>query len=357
MASEFVKSLSLDIKYARLLMPYLNDPVIVTEYPFNMKSRCKICGDSETNLNKKRFGIWQTPDNEIHIHCFKCDFSSPMGLFLKEHHPDLYKQYIFELFKESGIKSKKRISKPDNEILNDSSINVKNIESKLTHYSSLTSLNKTHPIFRYINHRMIPEKCWSRIGFTRHWKELANEVAPNTFEKIFNDHPRLVIPSFDKRGILKTINGRAFTDDQLRYQIIKTDKMMDKIFGEESVNMNKLYINIVEGPIDSFFVDNSIALAGAMINLKTFSYPKNKRVFILDNESRHPDTIKRIQKYIDNGEKIVLWDKLPIQYASCKDINDMVMNGMSIDSLNTYIKNNMINGLQAQLRFNNWKKR
>ena len=353
--SKFKKDLGRDIRYARLLMPNLDSPVIVTEHPFSMKSRCKICGDSTRNKSKKRFGIFQSPDNEIVIHCFKCDYAASMGYYLKTHHPHLYKNYLFDVFTEQGKPSKKSKIIKQQELI-ESKINVKNIDDKLNYYSSLSELDENHPIFKYINHRKIPKTQWHRIGFTRYWKLLSNEVAPNTFEQVFNDHPRLVIPSFDKRGNLKTLNGRAFTEDQIRYQIIKVEDNVDKLFGEEVVNVNKPIINIVEGPLDSFFVDNCLALAGAMINLNTFSYPKNKRVFILDNESRHPDTISRIQKYITNGERIVLWDKLPKQYATCKDINDMVMSGMTIEEVNSYIKNNAVNGLMAQLRFDKWKK-
>ena len=68
----------------------------------------------------------------------------------------------------------------------------------------------------------------------------------------------MVIPSYDKRGVLKTLNGRAFSPDELRYQIIKAKPSANKVFGEERVNINKSIINVVEGPIDSFFIDNSI---------------------------------------------------------------------------------------------------
>jgi len=93
-----------------------------------------------------------------------------------------------------------------------------------------------------------------------------------------------------------------------------------------------------------------------MVDLKSFNYPKDRRVFILDNEPRHPDTKKRIQKFIDNNERVVLWDKMPIKYKSCKDINAMVMAGWPQKEINEYLENNIISGLNAQLRFNYWSK-
>jgi len=344
-----------DKEYARKVVPLLTDGQVVKSTPLSVVSRCHICGDSKRHKNKKRLGIYETPDNSIHVHCFKCGYSSGLSFYLKEYWPTLYSQYLFDVFKEHGINKKTSYKEP--EPIVDTRINYKNINEKLVEYIPLTELPEQHPIFRYIKHRQIPKNMWHRLGFTRHWKTLCNEVRPDTFPDIYNEHPRLVIPSFDKRGILKTINGRAFSDDQLRYQIVKVNDSVTKFFGEESVNLNKPIINVVEGPLDSLFVDNSIALAGATLDLKTFDYPKSSRVFILDNEPRHTDTIKRIQNYIKHGEQIVLWDKLPANYKNCKDINDMIMKGMTVESLNQYLKDNIVTGLTAQLRFDQWRKK
>ncbi len=354
----FNNSILRDRDYARKVLPLLNDGFLKKDMPIDIESRCHICGDSKTNKNKKRLGIYETTDNTIHVHCFKCGYTSGFSFYLKEYWPSLFKQYVFDVFEENGIKRNKQYYSTQNVTSSDNNnkVNNRNINEKLVNYCSLDRLPETHPIFRYVKHRMIPKECWSRIGFTSKWKELANEVRPNTFETIYKEHPRLVVPSFDKRGNLTVLNGRAFTDDQIRYQIIKVNDHVTKIFGEDRVNLNKPQINIVEGPIDSFFIDNSIALAGASLNLKEFDYPKSSRVFILDNESRHPDTIRRMQKFISAGEKVVIWDKLPVQYRSCKDINDMVTSGFSVKQINEYIKHNVVSGLNAQLRFDKWKK-
>ena len=353
--SNIFDSIIRDREYARKVVPQLNNGQITKDLPLSIVSRCHICGDSKKNKSKRRLGIYETTSNDIHVHCFKCGYTNGFPFYLKEFWPALYSQYLFDTFKEKGIKHNKTYSKTQE--VEESNINVNNINDKLIEYDSLTNLPDMHPIFKYVNHRLIPKKHWSRIGFTRRWKALSNEINPGTFDNIYKDHPRLVIPSFDKRGNLKTLNGRAFSENEIRYQIIKSNQHVNKIFGEEKVNVNKPFINIVEGPIDSFFVENSIALAGAMVDLKTFDYPKSKRVFILDNEPRHPDTIKRMQKFITAGENIVLWDKLPIEYKHCKDINDMIINGWTVEEVNKYIINNTISGLTAQLRFDNWRKK
>ena len=352
--NNFFNSIVRDREYARRVVPHLDNGQITKDLPLSIVSRCHICGDSKTNKSKRRLGIYETTDNSIHVHCFKCGYTSQFSYYLKQYWSSLYSQYLFDVFEEKGIQ--RYNNKPSAEA-EECKITCNNINTKLIEYDSLDKLPETHPIFRYVKHRRIPTEFYSKIGFTRRWKELSNEINPGTFEYINKDHPRLVIPSYDKRGVLKTLNGRAFSPDELRYQIIKAKPSANKVFGEERGNINNSIINIVEGPIDSFFVDNSIALSGAMINLKDFDYPKSRRVFILDNEPRHPDTINRMQKFIKAGERVVLWDKLPNAYKSCKDINDMILSGFSREEVNIYIKNNIISGLSAQLRFDAWRKK
>jgi len=353
--NNFFNSIIRDREYARRVVPYLDNGQITKDLPISIVSRCHICGDSKTNKSKRRLGIYETTDNSIHVHCFKCGYTSQFSYYLKQYWSELYSQYLFDVFEEKGIKRYNN-SKPSVEI-EDCKITCNNINDKLKEYIPLDELPDTHPIFRYVRHRQIPKEYYSKIGFTRRWKELSNEVCPGTFDYIYKDHPRLVIPSYDKRGVLKTINGRAFSSDEMRYQIIKSKPNVNKVFGEERVNINKSIINVVEGPIDSFFVDNSVALSGAMIDLKTFDYPKSRRVFILDNEPRHNDTISRMSKFIKAGERVVLWDKLPERYKSCKDINDMILSGWNREEVNMYIQNNITSGLNAQLRFDAWRKK
>ena len=72
-------------------------------------------------------------------------------------------------------------------------------------------------------------------------------------------------------------------------------------------------------------------------------------VWIYDNEPRNREIVNRIGRTIDNGNSIVIWPTNIIQ----KDINDMVLSGhdvMSVVELNTY------SGLEAKIKFNNWKK-
>ena len=72
-------------------------------------------------------------------------------------------------------------------------------------------------------------------------------------------------------------------------------------------------------------------------------------ILVYDNEPRNREIVNRIDKCIDRGETVVIWPNGIVE----KDINDMVLAGhdvMSMLKLNTY------SGLQAKIKFNNWKK-
>ena len=124
------------------------------------------------------------------------------------------------------------------------------------------------------------------------------------------------------------------------------DEESPKIYGLDKVDTSQT-VYIVEGPFDSTFVKNSVALCGSdgdVVNLKG-----GKKVYVYDNEPRNKEIVRRVKQRIDGGESVIIWP----HYISEKDINDMVLGGHNVQSvleLNTY------SGLEAKLKFNNWKK-
>ena len=124
-------------------------------------------------------------------------------------------------------------------------------------------------------------------------------------------------------------------------EAIKDSKLqLDKIDKSKS-------IYIVEGPFDSTFVENAVAMCGSDVDIGSFDW--SDYIWVLDNEPRNREIVTRISKLIDRGHKVVIWPSNIIE----KDINDMVLAGhdvMSMLKLNTY------SGLEAKIKFNSWKK-
>ena len=108
-------------------------------------------------------------------------------------------------------------------------------------------------------------------------------------------------------------------------------------------------IYVVEGPIDSLFVDNCIAVAGTSFDKVESVLDINSLVFIFDNQPRNKEVCKIMEKHIRKNMKMVIWP----QQVQEKDINDMVKAGRKVSQM---IKQNTYQGLQAMVKFTSWKR-
>ena len=73
--------------------------------------------------------------------------------------------------------------------------------------------------------------------------------------------------------------------------------------------------------------------------------------FILDNEPRNKQICNYIEKLIEMDRDVCIWP----DNISEKDINDMAYR-LSTKKIQKIIDENTYNGLEAKLRFNEWRK-
>lgn len=311
---------------------------------FKLRFRCPVCGDSKTDQNKAR-GWYYGDSNEGNIHCYNCNYHAPIGIYLKEFEPDLYREYIFEIRKEKGksrpVEKPKELPKqPEKKI-------IKSLPSCVR----LDKLAEDHPIIKYVKARCIPKDKWKYLWFTTEWPKLVNSIAPGTYKKEIPE-PRLVIPIYNANGKAESFQGRALKKDApQKYITIKAYPEATKIYGVERVKDGDVYV--LEGPIDSLFIENGIAITGGQLDLEIVPF-KDRRVWVLDNEPRHPDTIKRMTKLVDAGERVMFWDKSPWK---SKDVNDMIKKeGATPEQIMEYMKNNIAQGLMAKMRLSKYAK-
>ncbi len=167
------------------------------------------------------------------------------------------------------------------------------------------------------------------------------------FDNLRQDSPRIIIPFRDKEGNLFGYQGRSLAPKaKLRYITIMLDEEQPKIFGLDRIKDDKP-VYIVEGPFDSTFLKNSVAMAGSDADVRTFGW--SNYIWIFDNEPRNREIVNRISKVIDRGDKVVIWPRKIQQ----KDINDMVLAGHNVQDV---VDSNVYSGLEATLKFNDWKK-
>ena len=104
---------------------------------------------------------------------------------------------------------------------------------------------------------------------------------------------------------------------------------------------------VTEGPFDSTFLLNSIAMCGADGDVGNWGV--STPVWVYDNEPRNKEITTRISNTIDRGESVVIFPNNVRE----KDINDMVLAGHDVQNM---VESNTYKGLEAKLKFNNWKK-
>ena len=326
----------IDILYTNLVSARLDKFKKIKEGTYNF--RCPYCGDSQKYLNTARGYLFQKNSGLIYK-CHNCGVGRSFGNFLKEQASDLYDEYVMERYK-AGLTGKGR------NVANPTFDFEKTTFKKKGDLDNIRSLNISHPAKKYIVGRKIPEKYFSDLYYAENFCTWVNTQKP-TFTNVNRDHPRVIIPFIDENGEWFGFQGRSLNvKDKLRYITIMLDDSRTKVFGLDRVDFNKT-VYITEGPFDSLFIDNAIAMAGADIDWKLID--NKDAVFVFDNEKRNPEIVKRMAKVIDKGYEVVIWPDHLIE----KDLNDMTISGHNVQSL---VEFNTYDGLEANVKLSEWKK-
>ena len=328
----------IDLKFINDLSGRLSQFKKKTDYLFNF--RCPHCGDSQKSKTKARAYLYRVK-NDMFFKCHNCGQGQNLANFIKFVDPKLYEQYLLERYKKSAPAT----PKPKFDFKPTKFTN----QTPIDDLKSIKDLPEDHPARLYCVNRKIPEKYFDKLFLSDKFMTLVNEVKPNTY-KITKDHPRLIIPFYDTTGKVFAFQGRAFGKEQPKYLTIKLDENKQKVYGLDKVNFQKP-IYITEGPIDSLFIDNCLAAGGADLFLKN-KIPNENITYIFDNEPRNKEIVKRMYKVIEQDFNVVIWP----EDLQLKDVNDMIMSGLTKIELQDIISNNTYSKLSALTKLNYWKK-
>ena len=336
----------IDTKYVNILSSRLSLFKRKTNGLYNF--RCPFCGDSQKSKTKAR-GYFYQRRTDLFFRCHNCGQSSTFSNFLKQFDGETYKEYALERYKE-GITGKGH-NTPDPKV----NYEQPKFHSKIE-LPRISDLDDDHFAKTYLINRAIPSQFLNYLYYTDDFKKFVNEMTDREYELAENEQ-RIVIPFFDKNKQLITFQGRAFTNTKLRYITIKMDEESSKIFGLDRLDLKKPFY-IVEGPFDSMFLPNSIAMAGSDISFRGNDDIKeamddHKGTIIFDNEPRNTEIISRMEKVIDKGWNICIWP----DSADCKDINDMILSGIIQTRIIEIINKNTFKDLHAKTHLALWRKK
>ncbi len=317
-----------DVKYINLISSRFQKFKKIKNNLYNF--RCPICGDSQRNKSKARGYLYQVKNN-TNFKCHNCGVNISFNNFLKQIDTVIHKQYIFEKFKEGNTNKNFTVDEPIFKF------EAPKFKPKLNlPKSSSNSIAKKYLESRKLN----PDNYY----YTEKFKEWTNSLQ-QTFDSTDKDEPRIIIPLFYQNNLVG-FQGRALGPSKVKYITVMLNDDAPKIYGLDEIEKDKI-VYITEGPFDSTFICNSIALCGADGDVSKWGI--SKRVWIYDNEPRNSEILNRILKCIDNGEQVVIWPPTIKE----KDINDMVLSGLNVQSV---IELNTYSGLEAKLKFTIWKK-
>ena len=341
-------SISVDSKYIGIISHRLRNFKRKNDYVWNFS--CPVCGDSKKNASKARGYVYKKGNN-LFYSCKNCGLGTSLGKLLEHVDGTIYKEYILERYKsgESG-----------NSNFKDPTFNVPSPRfgkldkpKQFEHAEFCSDLPSGHFCLDYLKNRKIPKEFYSQLLFTSHYKKFVDTLVPNHGKKLVDD-ARVIIPFYDVYNNLIAVSGRALetNDKTVRYITIRTTDSEDKlVFGMDRLNVHET-VKVVEGPIDSLFLSNCVASGDANLTAVADNISAGKKVIIFDNEPRNKDIVKLMQESIKSNHQIVIWPDT----IQAKDINEMIISGISPDEIESIISSNTVSGLEAQLKFNFWKK-
>lgn len=342
-------ALYVDLKYVNLLSCHFEQFSRKGPQLFNV--RCPLCGDSQRNKSKRRGYIYASQTRMLYS-CHNCQVTWPLSALIKHLNPRLYKDYLMETFKESNPGARrmhKLLETPG--FFDKPLVTGKSAPNTFKTAEWISKLPQTHFAVEYVRSRKIPTKAWSRLLFTERYKDFCDEVYPPHGKKLANDG-RLVIPFYDAHGSLIAVSGRAFNDTGVRYITIRTNTDDSKlIYGLDHLDQSKP-VYVVEGPLDSLFLANTVASGDANLISVTKRLSAATVVLVFDNESRNKEIVKQMEEAIKAGHSVVIWP----EWLAPKDINAMVLSGYPIEGIHDVLYKNTFSGLSALTHLNFWKK-
>lgn len=170
---------------------------------------------------------------------------------------------------------------------------------------------------------------------------------------------RMIIPFKD------TNDDIIFYQSRKIFAFDKKEKYISKFNGERSIfNIDKVTsdlddVFVFEGPIDSFFTKNGVAVGGITERGKTSFTPKQQeqfdttlflfnRIWVLDSQWQDVTALTKSEVLMQQGESLFIWPRSIGQRY--KDFNEMCvaldLNGISSE----YIKKHTFNGDEGVLK-------
>ena len=334
-------SIRIDTQFIQRLSARLDN--FSQKKPTLFNCRCPICGDSQKSKSKAR-GYFYAKKGGMFFKCHNCGVGTSLGNVIKEIDTELYHEYRMERWKSGDNKVKKPVVK----YVHNAPVFRKKSEFEIP----ISKLKPDHPAVVYLTGRGLPKI--TPFSWCDDFAEYIQDVLPNKYgEALLNmvgGEGRILIPFCNKQGRLTHMQGRSISQVEHNVRYITLSFIEEpKVFGLDKIDFDKT-IYVVEGPFDSLFLNNCIAMGGGDCELLGSIVPIDKTVVVMDNEPRNRDTVRRMMRYIEMGFTIHVFPDKIVE----KDINDIFLSGMNTDDILEIINKNTYQGISAKLKLRDW---
>jgi len=291
----------------KMILGYIDPGHIPGHNQYNF--RCNVCGDSKKSKYKRR-GYILTKDEPWRVYCHNCFYSKPVTLWMKEFFPLHFKDYISEVMRLNARDKEKKEQNVKNPTIRKPK--RKSNERKHTQHFIHILEGKTALFAKAIGlckRRRIPEQIWHK------WFVATDGMYKN----------RLIIPFYDDKGMIYYYQGRALLEHmELKY--LSRAGNHNSIYNYFHVDKEKPVV-ILEGPIDSIFVENSIAMTGVKLEDKLLDDFKHK-YYLIDFDTTE-ETRKKVIELLEKGKHVFCWKWFMKKYSLPEkekwDVNEAII--------------------------------
>ncbi len=293
-------------RHVRALLSANFSDVFETTAFYNFK--CTVCGDSEKDIYKKRGYVLKEKDPWVY-YCHNCQTSISVVSWMKKYYNVNYKNLMMDIMrdrknnayydnKEYDFKQKRASDERD--------------ESKDTeHFEKMVRFKDC---VEYCKSRGIPRRVYRR------WFYCTKGIYRG----------RIIIPfRNNETGKIYYYQGRSFNNKLgVKYLSRFGDHMA--IYNYYNVDPD-LPVPLLEGPIDSEFVENSIAATGLKLNGEELDKFKKLRFMLDHDNSGHVQAHKMLlkRKYVFCWEKFLKDYPCDVKAKDIKDVNDFILHNLA----------------------------
>ena len=306
---------------------------------------CPLCGDSVSDIRKKRGNLYL---DSLSVHCYNCGSHMGINSFLHRFGEDLSNEdkiTVHEI-QQNAKKFEKRVS-------SQSSMSMTLLEKvaipKMILFKQLGIISpyKKEKASSYLKSRMINIQDWKYFAYDPRSEELyilnttpndrvigfqIRQLNPNSnksryiskrLTRVYSDVFNKDINAIVERLLLKEPLGEKYINEEDGIENIMANlDRLSGIFNIMNVNMNQP-ITIMEGPIDSLSIPNSIALQGASKQLDGFFDDIENVRYVFDNDKTGKEmALNKLKSH----KTVFLWGQYLQTINSkekIKDLNDL----------------------------------